>query len=137
MTLQTRYITLDDFKNYFQIDLAAQLGSEESALGFLKRIEDRMESFINANFYRLIGEEYVIFSNFQKEHYKLALLEQAIYVFKNGDISVDSGYDPEQGIKVKRSELHNIAIADNSRMHLIECGLWNRHIGPVGFFGLW
>ena len=137
MKFQTRYITLDDFKNYFQIDLVTQLGGEVHALGFLKRIEDRMESYINANFYKLIGKEYMEFSDFQKEHYKLALLEQAIYIFKNGDISVDSGYDPEQGVKIERSKLHILLIADNARMHLIECGLWNRHIGPVGFFGFW
>lgn len=137
MQLQTRYITLDDFKNYFQIDLVQQLGGEVPALGFLKRIEDRMESFINANFFRVINDAYVKFNDFQKEHYKLALLEQAIYIFRNGDISVDSGYDPEQGIKVKRSELHQLVISDNSRMHLIQCGIWNRHIGPAGFFGFW
>jgi hypothetical protein len=136
--LQTRYITLDDFREYFNIDLTAEMEGEGDALAFLKRIEDRMESYIQTHFFKIIDEEYVRFSEFQKKHYKLVLLEQCIYIFRNGDISVDSGYDPDIGRKANRAEIVQLSIAPNAKEHLVVCGLWNRHIGPTrGFWGLW
>ena len=49
--LQTRYITVNDFNNYFpEINLREELGTEENAVAFIVRLENRMETFINANF---------------------------------------------------------------------------------------
>ena len=136
--MKTKYITLDDFKQYFvDVDLRSALGSEESALAFLKRIEDRMESFINSNFCRNISLEYACFTDFQKEHYKLALLEQAIYIFRNSDISVDSGYDPERGVIVDRSKIKELSISPNTIEHLRMCGLWNRNVRSNRFAPIW
>ena len=137
MSLQTKYISLDDFKDYFGIDLVEELGTTENAIGFLKRIEDRMEVYLDSNFNKHIEREYPHFSDNQKEHYKLALLEQAIYIWRNGDVSVDSGYDIESGEKVSRGKIKEISIATNSIDHLRMCGLWNRSIartfwGPFG-----
>lgn len=127
--METRYITLNEFNQYFpEINLNLALGGEENALAFLKRIEDRLAVFINANFQRNIDMEYPEFTDYQKEQYKLALLEQAIYIFKNSDISVDSGYDIERGIVINRSELVKLSIAPNTQQHLIMCGIWNRQI---------
>ena len=61
--------------------------------------EEKMATFIDAEFFRKVDEEYPNFTDYQKQHYQLALLEQAIYVFKNGDISVDSGYDYDEGVQ--------------------------------------
>lgn len=127
--LQTKYITLDEFQEYFNIDLRAAFGSQEKAQAFLKRIEDRLETFVDANFNRNIDRLYPDFTQYQKKHYKLALLEQCIYVFKNGDISVDSGYDPEKG-ELARPERY--AIAPNCKQNLILCGIWNRCVKVPG-----
>ena len=143
MTLQTRYITPDEFTEYFGIDLGAQLqgnaNPSDKANAFLKRIEDRMESFINAHFFKKVTDEWPVFSDYQKEHYKLALLEQAIYVFRNGDISVDSGYEPEQGIVISRHAVQELSMAPNAINELILCGLWNRQFAGTmaGWFFLW
>ena len=72
-----------------------------------------------------------------EEHYKKALLEQAIYIWRNGDMSVDSGYDLESGEKISRGKIKQISIASNTIDHLRMCGLWNRTIartfwGPFG-----
>lgn len=125
MALQTRFITVDDFNNYFQENLALDMGSEEKAIGFIKRIEDRLETFLNAAFNIRIISEYTRFTEYQKTHYKLALLEQAIYIFKNSDLSVDSGYDLDRG-EIGKPKDH--AIAPNCKENLILCGLWNRNI---------
>lgn len=129
--LQTKYITLDEFEEYFNIDLRAALGSDTKALAFLKRIEDRLETFVDANFNRNIDKLYPDFTQYQKKHYKHALLEQAIYIYKNGDISVDSGYDPDKG-EVARPERY--AIAPNCKAELRLCGIWNRNIPNMSPF---
>lgn len=126
MQFKTKYITLDEYEQYFQEDLRAALGSEEKTIGFLKRIEDRMEVYINSNYNRNIEIEYPVFSDYQKKHYKLALLEQAVYIFHNSDISVDSGYDTERGEIMSRSKIKELSLSTNTIEHLRVCGLWNR-----------
>lgn len=136
MALKTKYITLDEFNQYFpEIDLVEELGSKEKALGFLKRIEVRMEAFLNANVFKLVTDYWPVFTDYQKEHYKYALLEQAIYVFRNGDISVDSGYDLDEGVKITPKDKKAIVLAPNAVDHLVLCGLWSRHITYPGNFG--
>jgi len=139
MQLLTKYITADEFREYTGIDLAEELRDTSNPSNkinaFLKRIEDRMEVFLNANFFKNITELYPQFSNEQKLHYKLALIEQAYYVFKNGDISTDSGYDPEKGIIVSKHARTEITLAPNTINHLRMTGLWTGHIGYTG--GIW
>lgn len=144
MILKTKYITPDDFKEYFGIDLNNQLVDDDNisnkSTAFLKRIEDRIASFIHAQLHRDIDLLYPRFTETQKEHYKLALLEQAIYVFKNGDISVDSGYDQEKGTMINVDAIHQISIAPNCKDHLIACGIWTRKIknkSRVGLYDGW
>lgn len=130
MTLQTKYVTLDEFDEYFpEIGPIRQaLGGEEKAQAWLKRIEDRMEVFLNSNYNRNIEKEWPVFTENMKEHYKKALLEQAIYIFRNSDITVDSGYDPEKGEVMNIGRLKNIMLAPNAIDHLRMCGLTNRQL---------
>lgn len=127
--LLTKYISLDEFKDYFNKDLVQELGTQEEALAFLVRIENRMEAFVNASFNRNIEIEFPNFSDYQKKHYKLALLEQAIYIWRNGDVSVDSDY---------MLEGKNISIAPNCENELRLAGIWNRtlqrHFGNGGYW---
>lgn len=138
--LKSKYITADDFKDYFGIDLNLELKNDDNPSNtvnaFLLRVETRMEAFLDANFYRKIEEEYPLFSDYQKKHYKLALLEQAYYVLTQGDISVDSGYNFEEGVKASRNTLHTIKISDNAREQLLLCGLWCRKINSRARGGL-
>lgn len=132
MELNTKYITLDDFKVYFGIDLNAELRDDfnpsNTGLAFLKRIEDRMESLIDAECFKKVDREYPHFSNYQKEHYKRALLEQAIYIFRNGDITVDSGMDPDEGIVIPLETIQSAILAPNAKRELELCGLWSKKI---------
>lgn len=142
--LKSKYITKDDFKMYFGIDLDLELKDDDNASNkvnaFLLRIEKGIERYLNANYYRNIDFEYPHFSDYQKEHYKIALLEQAYYELKNGDISRDSGYDVETGVKATREQLQAIKISDNTREELILCGLLCRKIrnrARSGLDGWW
>lgn len=128
--LQTQYITLDEFQEYYpEINVMADFGTQENALAFLKRIENRMETFIAANFHKNIEREFSRFNDFQRKHYKLALLEQCIYIYKNSDITVDSGYDIDKGVVANIETIKKLSIAPNAKQELILCGLWSRHIG--------
>ena len=141
MELLTKYITADEFREYTGVDLEAELrdtsNPSNKVNAFLKRIEDRMEVFLNSHFFKNVNELYPRFSNEQKYHYKLALIEQAYYVFKNGDISTDSGYDPERGIIISKHAKNEITLCENAKNHLRMTGLWSAHIGSGGFFGSW
>ena len=131
MNLQTRYITLDEFKEYFDIDLTVEFKTTTAAEHFLQRTINRLETYIDSKFKANSDKKYPCFSDYQKLHYKRALLEQTIYVFKNGDISVDSGYDPERG-EIARTERY--VIAPNCKDELRLCGVWNRNIPNMSPF---
>lgn len=136
MEFKSKYITADEFKEFSGIDLKYELADDDNASNkvnaFLYRIETRMSSFLDANFYHKIEIEYPKFSNYQKEHYKLALLEQALYILKNSDIAVDSGYDPTKGQMIDRGQLLELTISPRAKEHLILCNLWNRKIRNRG-----
>lgn len=133
--MKTRYITLDDIREYSGVDLVTELGSTEAALAFLARIEVRMEAFLDARMHQSVSKRYPNLSDNQKLHYKYALLEQCIYIWKNGDVSVDSGYDPQEGFKADQGSLLTIEICRNAKEHLILAGLWSYKLGPKGWFG--
>lgn len=139
MELQTRYITADEFLQYTGINLREELNDtsngSDKVNAFLKRTEDRMEAFLNAKFFKNVSDLYPEFSEFQKKHYKLALLEQAYYVFKNGDISSDSGYNQETLEIANQRKLRELAVAPNAIDHLRLTGLWSGFIGGKGLFG--
>lgn len=142
--LKSKYITADDFKDYFGMDLENMLKSDDNPSNtvnaFLLRLETRLSAYIDANFYRNVDYEYPNFSDYQKKHYKIALLEQAMYIIRNGDISTDSGYDLEEGVKATPSQLKAITISPNCKEQLILCGLWCRKIqnrGKGGLDGYW
>lgn len=141
MEIKTKYITPDDFTQYFGIDLDLELKSSanpsDTAEAFLLRIENRIATYLDAQFYRQVDEEYPEFTDYQKEHYSLALLEQAIYVFKNGDISQDSGYDYERGEITSNNVLTEKTIAPNCKRELLLCGLWCRKVKGRRTRGIW
>lgn len=141
--MKTRYVTIDDVSGYAGIDLRAELGSEEAAEAFLFRIETRLSSFLQARMHQNIDMRWPEFTDHQKAHYKLALIEQAIYIWRHGDISVDSGYDPERGAVADESALIERTVSREAKQQLILAGIWSyklRQEGPLsdGFPGwLW
>ena len=138
--LKTKYIDSDDFLAYTGINLNYELkdtdNNSDKANAFLFRIEIRMGAFVDSSFSRQVDNEYKKMSDYQKQNYKYALLEQALYILKNGDISVDSGYNIDSGIVANINELKALAISPNAKNHLILCGLWTRKILPRSNTGI-
>ena len=134
------YVVADDFKAYFGIDLAVELPDDDNPSNkvesFLLRTENRIVVYLNSQYYRKIEEEFPRFTDYQKEHFKYALLEQAYYVLRNGDISTDSGYDPEKGEIMNAERLNNIIIAPNCKNELMLCGLLSRKVRNRSRWGL-
>ena len=136
MEFKTRYITADEFKQYFGIDLQIELPNGDNESGkvaaYIARIENRLEAWINANYFYNVTQFWETLNNNQKEQYKYALLEQAYYVLRMGDISVDSGYDKERGVVAGRSTINELSVASNSMLHLENGGFLNTRIVKRG-----
>ena len=131
--MNTKYVTLDDIREYAGVDLTAEIGSTEQALAFLSRIEIRTETFLDARMHQSVERRYPELTDTQKAHYKMALMEQAIYTWRNGDLSVDAGYDPSEGMKADQGTLLTLTIARNAKEHLMLAGLWTYKLGPHGW----
>ena len=130
MIMEPKFISSDDFYNYWGIDLIEKLKNNgnpsNKANIFLRRIENNLMAWIDANTFRNVGWEYL--SEFQLENFKYALLEQAMYVYRNTDISLDSGYDPEKGIIAERGTLDNLIVCTPALNFLKIAGLYNLNV---------
>lgn len=144
INMQPEFISTDDFFNYWGINLESKLNTGDNrsnfANMFLKRIEDRVMSWIDANTFRNIPWEnlksdYKVeneyeqkYIDIQKDYWRKALLEQAMYVFRNGDIGQDSGYDQEKGVIAPSENLQSIEIC-RPCINFLKCaGLYNHNI---------
>lgn len=130
----------EELKQFSGIDFEHEIRSDDNpsntAEAWLNRIEVRLASFINSRLAKNIDYEIKHFSKYQLQEYKYAIMEQAIYVYRNGDISTDSGYDSDKGIIANLNDLDNIKISNNAIEHLKNCGLWSRTLtGKRGGYG--
>lgn len=140
--MKPKFVTPNDFLNYWGIDLNVKLrrgttGPENVAESFLKRVEDRLMTWIDANTFRLTPWDYYtdnyVYGNeneaklakLRKDYWKKAILVQAMYVFKNSDIGLDSGYDPEKGIIAEKASLDEIEISRQAIDFIKNAGLYN------------
>lgn len=139
MDINTREITPDEFREYTGIDLEAELKPDgmpgSTAERFIRRNGLRMEAYLETICHRRLETAYRELNSFQKEKYKLALIEQSLYVFKNGDISTDSGYDPASGPKATPRYLADAYLAPNAKNYLLQAGIMSRDVFGKGRMG--
>ena len=122
-----KYVTVDDFNNYHNMNLRDMLlsyGNDSyAAEKFLFKVETQLLNWIdNVTFRRKNWNQ---LNAKQYQNLQLAILEQAMYVFKNGDISLDSGYNPEQGIIAQRGQLNRLRVSQAAIDYLSNAGLYN------------
>ena len=136
MKLTTKYITKDDYYNYFGEDLNVVLPNLDNpnnkAERFIMQVEDDVDVFLNTKCFKQIDRIYGGLTDYQKECYKKALLNQCKYKLKNGDLGNDSGYDPHTGKNISRPELQEIELSSKCIDYLILAGLYNRKIRAGG-----
>lgn len=140
MEFKSRYVNADEFRIYSGIDLAQSLGEStnpsDQVNAFIFRIETLLENWLIANFFIRMTNEYPKLKDSQKEFYKIALMEQMIYVLRNGDISTDSGYNMQNGKVATPEELRKITISRNTIDALTRAGLLTTKIRSTnGMFG--
>ena len=130
MNFEPKFISASDFYDYWGIDLIEKLknggNSSNKANIFLRRIENNVMAWIDANTFRNVHWDHL--SEFQLEQFQYALLEQAMYVYRNSDISLDSGYDPEKGIIVDKQTLEGLIICTPALNFLKLAGLYNLNV---------
>ena len=138
-------VSKDEYLEYTGVDLSSELSQEGSGNpsnrvnAFIFRCQERLRAFVRTNYAFDLMDKYRRLNAKQIEEVKLAVMEQITYTLRNGDISSDSGYDPETGVKAGINELRDITIAPNAKEHLMLAGLLTRHIeDPLrGIYGIW
>lgn len=127
MNFEPKFVTVDDFKNYWGKDLRSMLKDEDNPSNgpsaFLARTESEMKRYIDHNTFRRF--RYEDLRGEQLDAFREAILLQAMYKIRNGEIGMDSGYDIEHGIVAKRSELVEITLCQDAINVLSNAGLWN------------
>lgn len=126
---QPKFVTVDDFKNYWGLDLRNMLRNDDNesnqAERFLARVEDRLMNWIDNNTFRRLKYEELHYYPKRYEAWQKAILTQAMYMYKNGDLGIDSGYDAEKGVVVSRGELVQLEVCQAAIDYLSNAGLFN------------
>ena len=132
---EPKFITPSDFYNYWGLDLNSALKSDNNvsnkANTFLKIVEDRVMSWIDSNSFRNTDWDDVWKYDHMLECLQKALLTQAMYVYRNSDIALDSGYDPDTGFVAKKEDIQAVVICEATLNYLREGGLFNQNIAAV------
>ena len=83
-------------------------------------------NWIDANTFRVTTWDNL--SEFQLDHFRIALLEQAMYMYRNTDLALDSAYDPDKGFVAENARLKAIEICEPCLRELKLAGLYNLNI---------
>ena len=129
---EAKFVTPDDYTNFFGQNLNAMLKIKDNTSNvaniFLMHTEDKILNRIDATSFRTNRWEVEDLSELQLENLQQAILYQAEYMIRNGDIFSDSGYDLEKGEVISIEKLQKIAICRTSIDLLKNCGLFNQVI---------
>lgn len=127
LLLKPKFVSVDDFKNYWGFDLRDMLKNSDNPSNeaeiFLARIEDKLMNWIDANSFRRLKFECL--RGKQLENFQKAILTQSMYVLRNGDLGMDSGYDAERGVIVDFKTLNQISVCQDAVVFLHNSGLFN------------
>lgn len=121
------FINSNDFLDYTGIDLNTELKGDSSAADrFLKRVESLFLNWCDAN----MGSKYCTWEEVSRhpndaEAVRRALLEQALYMYRNGDLFSDSGYDPQRGAMIQKDDLRRRSISDTAVDIIKAAGLFS------------
>lgn len=129
-TTAPKFVTPDDFFNYTGRSLDAVLQPNENESNksnlFLKNIEEDLMFRVDHLSFRVYKWDNL--TEYQLSCLKRAIIKQAEYVLRNGDLMTDSGYDIEKGKVITRAEIEEIELCVPATDALQSCGLLNRVI---------
>ena len=129
-TTAPKFVTPDDFFNYTGRSLDAILQPNENESNksnlFLKNVEEDLMFRVDHLSFRVYRWDNL--TDYQLNCLKRAIIKQAEYVLRNGDLMTDSGYDIEKGKVITRAEIEESGLCVPVTDALQSCGLLNRVI---------
>lgn len=127
MRTEPKFVKPDDFFNYTGKDLKKllRINDNESNMAniFLMQVEDKLLTRIDAETFRNTSWDNL--TEFQKECLQKAIIIEAEYIIRNGDLFTDSGYNVNQGVIADADAIQRIAICRPAIDKLVVCGLYN------------
>ena len=140
-------VSPEEIRQYLGIDLKYRLDTDvrtgnpsDDEQAFINRVRIRMNTYIDSYFGMTGGVIDPIYpepTDFQRYHYKIALIEQVNYILLNGDITARSGLDDNGNMVTTRQDIEQLSIGPEAKSHLILAGLFNRRIRRWGFCLRW
>ena len=131
MRTTPRFVNYLDFYNYWSIDLNAEQKNKDNVSNktnlFLLRVEDALLDWIDSRSFRRIQWEDL--GPEQMDALQRAIITHAMYIYRNTDVSLDSGYDPEKGVVISIEQIKAIQVSPAVENILISKGLLNLKIG--------
>lgn len=130
MRTEPIFVKESDYNNYTGKNLKSILDPNSEIQNacnlFLLQIENRIMTKVDNMSFRIRSWDNL--TPLQKEKMQLAIIEQAEYTLRNGDLVTDSGYDLEKGEIISAEKLRQIEICNMSLEYLQSCGLLNKSI---------
>lgn len=141
MRTEPRFVTPADYYNYYgtNLDEALRADSNDSnkANLFLMQAEDLLLSWADmVNSWHTPWEEAKRFPH-AYECLQKAILAQAQYMLINGNLFMDSGYDPQKGFLTNADQLKDAAICESAKTYLKESGLFSMVLRTLPKYPMW
>lgn len=125
LKIAPEYVSVEDFKAYTGIDLHEELSEDNDPNLWLRDAEDQIINYVNLQSWRPITK-WIYENKFTEEQvdaFRQAILLQAKYMFYNGNVMMNNGIDPEDGVKMKPSDREHASISPDATNMLINYGI--------------
>lgn len=146
MDLNRLLVSPEEFQQYTGINLVFRLvegnmvdgDSHAAAQAFIERIQRRLNNYIDTHFSGNIGKFYFKPSDNQRYHYKLAVIEQVLYIFSNTAITESMGLNDDGYPILSKNDIRQREIGIECQRELELAGLWTRSLNSgMGFYSFW
>lgn len=146
MDLKDMRLSPDEFLYYTGINLDFRLVEKNIADGnpsnasqaFIDRIQRRLNAYIDSHFHGWISQGGPKPTDRQKYWYKMAVVEQVLYVFSNTAITEDMGLDSNGYVRLTRQQVLSHELGVETVRDLELAGLYDRSLNSgVGFAYCW
>lgn len=123
------YVTPDDFKNVYGIDLRSVLKSDDNdsnqAERFIAMVTSHLKSWIDSNTFRRLSYDHL--TEYQLGQWQRAILAQVFYTYKEGAkaLGLTSGIDDDRGTVVSYQDLAAAEVCQAALDYLSNAGLFN------------
>lgn len=142
MNLGSLKLTPEEFEQFTGVNLSLRLIEENlvngdtyaSAQRFISNIQRRLNNYIDTHFNGGIGAMYQKPRDSQMYHYKMAVVEQVLYIFNNMAITESMGLNDDGYPTLTKAQIRQREIGIETQRELELAGLWNRSLNSGSCF---